>query len=149
MIVLVLVLGQAAVGIFGHSYALISEAIESGADVLSAGIAWLGLRMATRKPGENCLYGHGKAEPLVAIVVSVVLWGCGPLRLTLSWRASTTSERHTICRPLYGRYPSPHAFQRARRCAASRRRSRHTVTLARSAAPGPIASQAPSRTASW
>ena len=79
---IVLVLSKAAVGIFGYYYALIAEAIESGTDVLSAGIAWLGLRTAARKLGEICLYGHNKAEPLVAIVVSVMLWGCGPLRLT-------------------------------------------------------------------
>ena len=144
-----LVLGKAEVGIFDHSYALIAEAIESGADVLSAGIAWPGLRMAVREPGEIRPYGHGKAEPLAAIAVAVGQWAGGPPRITSPGRASTTSGRRTTCRPRHGRYPSPHAFQRARRCAASPRRSRHTVTLARSAAPGPIASQAPSRTASW
>ena len=36
---IVLVLGQAAVGIFGYSHALIAEAIEPGTEVLSAGIA--------------------------------------------------------------------------------------------------------------
>ena len=75
---IVLVLDQAAVGIFGYSYALIAEAIESGTEVLSAGIAWLGLRMAAREPGENCPCGHGKAEPLVA----VGLWSRGPPRFT-------------------------------------------------------------------
>ena len=75
-------LGQAAVGIFGHSYALIAEAIESGTEVLSAGIAWLGLRTAAREPGENCPCGHEKSEPLAAIVVAVGLWSCGPPRFT-------------------------------------------------------------------
>ena len=68
-----LVLTKAVVGIFGHSNALIAEAIESGTNVLSAGIAWLGLRTAAREPGEIRPYGHGKAEPLAAIVVAVVL----------------------------------------------------------------------------
>lgn len=66
-------LGQAAVGIFGHSYALIAESIESGTDVLSAGIAWLELRTAVREPGENRPHGHDKFEPLAAIVVAMVL----------------------------------------------------------------------------
>ena len=79
-----LVLGKAAVGIFGYYYAHIAEAIESGTDVLSAGIAWLGLRTATRKFGENCLHGHSKAEPLVAIAVAVGLW---------SWPSRLTSPR--------------------------------------------------------
>jgi len=69
-----LVLGKAAAGIFGHSYALIAEAIESGTDVLSSGIVWLGLRTAAREPDENHPYGHGKAEPLAAIAVAVGLW---------------------------------------------------------------------------
>ena len=93
---IVLVLDQAAVGIFGYSYALIAEAIESGTEVLSAGIAWLGLRTAVREPVENCPCSHGKAEPLAAIAVAVGLWSCGPLRLTSPWRASTTSGRHTL-----------------------------------------------------
>ena len=71
---IVLVLGKAAAGIFGHSYALIAEAIESGTDVLSSGIVWLGLRTAAREPDENHPYGHGKAEPLAAIAVAVGLW---------------------------------------------------------------------------
>lgn len=69
-----LVLGKAAAGIFGHSYALIAEAIESGTDVLISGIVWLGLRTAARQPDENHPYGHGKAEPLSAIAVAVGLW---------------------------------------------------------------------------
>ncbi len=69
-----LVLGKGAAGIFGHSYALIAEAIESGTDVLSSGIVWLGLRTAAREPDANHPYGHGKAEPLAAIAVAVGLW---------------------------------------------------------------------------
>ena len=72
---ILLVLGKTAAGIFGHSYALIAEAIESGTDVLSSGIVWLGLRTAAREPDENHPYGHGKAEPLAAIAVAVGLWG--------------------------------------------------------------------------
>lgn len=68
-----LVLGKGAAGIFGHSYALIAEAIESGTDVLSSCIVWLGLRTAAREPDANHPYGHGKAEPLAAIAVAVGL----------------------------------------------------------------------------
>lgn len=71
---IVLVLGKAAAGVFGHSYALIAEAIESGTDVLSSGIVWMGLRTAAREPDDNHPYGHGKAEPLAALAVAVGLW---------------------------------------------------------------------------
>ena len=70
-----LVLGKGTAGIVGHSYALIAEAIESGTDILSSLIVWLGLRTAAREPDANHPYGHGKAEPLAAIMVAVALLG--------------------------------------------------------------------------
>jgi len=68
-----LVLGKGTAGVVGHSYALIAEAIESGTDILSSLIVWLGLRTAAREPDANHPYGHGKAEPLAAIMVAVAL----------------------------------------------------------------------------
>ena len=70
-VVLIFVKGIA--GYLGHSYALIADATESGADVLSSGLLWLGLRIALKKPDEEHPYGHGKAEPLAAIVVALFL----------------------------------------------------------------------------
>lgn len=62
-------------GYLGHSYALIADATESGADILSSGLLWIGLRIALKKPDEEHPYGHGKAEPLAAIAVSLFLFG--------------------------------------------------------------------------
>lgn len=70
-IVLIFVKGIA--GYLGHSYALIADATESGADILSSGLLWLGLRIALKEPDEDHPYGHGKAEPLAAIVVALFL----------------------------------------------------------------------------
>lgn len=70
-VVLIFVKGIA--GYFGHSYALIADATESGADILSSGLLWLGLRIALKKPDEEHPYGHGKAEPLAAIAVALFL----------------------------------------------------------------------------
>ena len=72
---IVLVLGKGTAGVVGHSYALIAEAIESGTDIFSSLIVWMGLRTAAREPDENHPYGHGKAEPLAAIMVAVALLG--------------------------------------------------------------------------
>ncbi len=66
-VVLIFVKGIA--GYLGHSYALIADATESGADILSSGLLWLGLRIAVKEPDEEHPYGHGKAEPLAAIAV--------------------------------------------------------------------------------
>lgn len=60
-------------GFFGHSYALIADAIESTSDVLSSLVVWIGLRTAALPPDENHPYGHGKAEPIAGVIVSLFL----------------------------------------------------------------------------
>ena len=61
-------------GVLGNSYALIADAIESGLDVFQSLVVWGGLRIAAVPPDESHPYGHGKAEPLAAIVVSLGLF---------------------------------------------------------------------------
>jgi cation diffusion facilitator family transporter len=60
-------------GFVGHSYALIADAIESASDVFSSFVVYIGLKVASKKPDSDHPYGHGKAEPLGAIFVSVSL----------------------------------------------------------------------------
>jgi cation diffusion facilitator family transporter len=60
-------------GILGHSQALIADAVESLADIFSSIIVWRGLVVAETPPDEDHPYGHGKAEPLAAAIVSVML----------------------------------------------------------------------------
>ena len=62
-------------GIIGHSNALIADGIESSADIFSSLIVWMGLSIAARPADEDHPYGHGKAEPLAAAVVSLMLLG--------------------------------------------------------------------------
>ena len=69
----VLIFVKGVSGYLGHSYALIADATESGADILSSGLLWLGLRIAMKKPDKEHPYGHGKAEPLAAMGVSLFL----------------------------------------------------------------------------
>lgn len=66
-------------GVVGHAYALIADGIESALDVGGSIIIWAGLRYAARPPDAGHPYGHGKAEPLAAIVVSlgVLAAACG------------------------------------------------------------------------
>jgi len=61
-------------GVLGNSYALIADAIESGLDVFQSLVVWGGLRIAAVPPDHDHPYGHGKAEPLAAIVVSLGLF---------------------------------------------------------------------------
>jgi cation diffusion facilitator family transporter len=62
-------------GVAGHSYALIADATESLTDVLSSLVVYVGLRVAMRPPDANHPYGHGKAEPMAAVAVSIALFG--------------------------------------------------------------------------
>lgn len=60
-------------GIFGHSYALIADAIESTTDVLASLLVLFGFRYARRPADSNHPYGHGKIEPLITFVVVAFL----------------------------------------------------------------------------
>ncbi len=60
-------------GIFGHSHALVADAAESFADVLSSLVVWRAVVVAEAPADEDHPYGHGKAEPLAAAVVAVML----------------------------------------------------------------------------
>lgn len=69
----VLAAAKLAAGIFGHTYALVADAVESGADILASAVVWGGLAVAARPPDQDHPYGHGKAEALAAAVVSALL----------------------------------------------------------------------------
>ena len=62
-------------GVLGNSYALIADAIESSADVLSSTIVLGGLQIAGREPDEQYPFGYGKAETLAGAVVALMLLG--------------------------------------------------------------------------
>jgi cation diffusion facilitator family transporter len=62
-------------GVVGNTYALVADAVESTADIASSLIVWGGLRVAGRDPDQDYPFGYGKAEPLAAAVVSLMLVG--------------------------------------------------------------------------
>lgn len=74
---LVLALGKLAAGMLGHSHALIADATESLGDVFGSLIVWRGLKIASRPPDPEHPYGHGKAEPIAAALVAVLLLMAG------------------------------------------------------------------------
>lgn len=68
-----LALIKGVAGVLGNSYALIADAIESTSDIFSSLIVYFGLKIST-KPRDACHpYGHGKAEPIAAILVTIAL----------------------------------------------------------------------------
>src|SRR5437667_7934459 len=58
-------------GIVGHAYVLIADGIESALDVGGSIVIWGGLTFAARPPDRTHPYGHGKAEPIAALVVAL------------------------------------------------------------------------------
>jgi len=58
-------------GVIGNAYVLIADGIESALDVGGSLVIWSGLTFAARPPDKTHPYGHGKAEPVAAIVVAV------------------------------------------------------------------------------
>lgn len=75
----VLAISKLIAGVLGNSYALVADAIESTADIFSSLIVWGGLHIATRTADEEYPFGYGKAEPLAAAVVALMLLGAAVL----------------------------------------------------------------------
>jgi cation diffusion facilitator family transporter len=69
----VLASGKLAAGILGSSHALVADAVESFADVFSSIVVWRGLVIAAAPADQEHPYGHGKAEPIAAAIVSTML----------------------------------------------------------------------------
>ncbi len=69
----VLAIAKALAGIFGNSYALIADAIESTADIFASLLVLFGLKYAERPADDNHPYGHGKIEPLITFMVVAFL----------------------------------------------------------------------------
>ncbi len=67
----VLAAAKISAGLFGNSYVLIADGIESALDIAGSVVIWGGLKFAARPPDETHPYGHGKAEPLAAGIVAM------------------------------------------------------------------------------
>lgn len=61
-------------GIFGHSKAMISDAIHSLSDVISTIIVIVGVKIASKKSDEEHPYGHEKFECIAALLLSYMLF---------------------------------------------------------------------------
>jgi cation diffusion facilitator family transporter len=71
MVNVVLAAAKISAGLFGNSYVLIADGIESALDIAGSVVIWGGLKFAARPPDTTHPYGHGKAEPLAAGLVAM------------------------------------------------------------------------------
>ncbi len=56
-------------GVFGNSYALVADAIESTTDIFASFLVLFGIKYSNKPADENHPYGHGRAEPLITFLV--------------------------------------------------------------------------------
>lgn len=64
-------------GIFGASYALISDAVHSASDVFSTIIVIIGVKISAKKADKKHPFGHERFECVAAILLAVVLFATG------------------------------------------------------------------------
>jgi cation diffusion facilitator family transporter len=71
---IILAVAKITAGVLGNSYALIADGLESTLDIFSSLVIWGGLKLAARPADASHPYGHGKAEPMAAIVVALAVF---------------------------------------------------------------------------
>ena len=66
-------LGKFVAGIFGHSAAMVSDAIHSASDVFATFIVMAGIKISGRASDDDHQYGHERLECVASILLSVIL----------------------------------------------------------------------------
>lgn len=89
---LVLAVVKIAAGIMGNTYALIADGIESTLDVFSSIVVYSGIKIGAQPPDRDHPFGHGKAEALAAMIVSLALIGAASFIAAQSLKIITTPK---------------------------------------------------------
>lgn len=66
-----------AVGLAANSVAVVSDGMESGADIVTSSLVWLGLWIASKPADQDHPYGHGRFEILAGLGVGTLLAAVG------------------------------------------------------------------------
>ena len=85
-------------GVFGHSLALVSDAIHSLVDAAISGGLLAALHVAERPADPEHPYGHGRAEALAGTAVALLLLA---LAGGIAWRAISASMPDSTAGDLY------------------------------------------------
>lgn len=85
-----LTVGKLAVGVVGHSAAMVADALHSLSDFATDFAVMVGMRLAGRPQDGDHPYGHGKYETLAAVLVGAILGGVG---LMIAFHAGETVFR--------------------------------------------------------
>lgn len=60
-------------GIYGHSHAMLSDAVHSMSDVISTVIVMIGVHFSSMKADDEHPYGHERMECIAAMILSILL----------------------------------------------------------------------------
>lgn len=91
-----LILLKFAAGIFGHSQALIADAVHSISDLVTDVVVLVGLRVGRKEPDDKHHFGHARLETLSSAVIGLALVGTA---LYLGLEASMNIYHHTEYHP--------------------------------------------------
>ena len=89
------------VGIEVGSTSVLSDGLEASGDVLSSGIVYAGLWLASKPPDYEHPYGHGRYETLAGLAVGAMLLLAGA---AISWHSITSLDIRTHLQT-YALYP--------------------------------------------
>lgn len=96
-----LAVAKLLVGIHAGSTSVISDGLEASGDVLSSGIVYAGLWLASKPPDSEHPYGHGRYETLAGLAVGAMLLLAGA---AIGWHSvNSLSERTEL--QTYTLYP--------------------------------------------
>src|SRR5579864_8522079 len=70
-----------AAGVFGHSYALVAEGVESGGDSIAGLVVLFGIAEAVRPPDAEHPYGHSRSEDVAGKTISTMMFVSGVILL--------------------------------------------------------------------
>lgn len=114
---LLLFILKAVVGIISNSIAVISEAVNSLTDILSAAAIKYAVKVSAKKPDDQHQFGHNAAQPIAAFIVAVFAFVVGikiveesigriisPEEITIHWAIYFVLIATIIIKVLLSRY---------------------------------------------
>jgi len=91
-----LIISKGLAGVFGHSQALIADAIHSASDLFTDVVVLLGLRYGRRAPDAEHHFGHARIETMASAIVGIALIATA---IYLGKEAALNIYRHTEYHP--------------------------------------------------
>jgi cation diffusion facilitator family transporter len=62
-----------SIGLFTKSQAMLADAFNSGGDVFSSGITYIGNKISSKPSDDDHNLGHGKAEYIYSLIISIIM----------------------------------------------------------------------------